>query len=643
MAREKNGSGVWGVGSGSGDKASLTVGSASPTPHSLPTTSSGFGAFSPTPHSVHPTPLAAAFFLLALACRLLNAPYAFDGGKPRIAPVDELYHWKRMAYSAAHFPRVLEFDRGRGVNGAFCPWPPLYDVAAGGAARLLGASSSADVLARIVWFPPILFALFTAIAVFLLARRSAIVATILGIALATSPFLVTTSWIGSIDHHFLEPVLTFAILGATILAMRARTRREQVRAGILLGVAITAAMFVQTALLIAAALAFAVLFFAADGIAATCGFSIAAIAVAIYRLTRAPGFPDNQWFLGWTHATLFAAAAIACGIVAIKRSAGGSPAGPPAARRRVIALITGAFIAVAIPSVRRSLFTGSHFLGGDRWLHTIQEFQPLWRARGDDLLSDLVGLSGGAILVWLLAIRAIKTRDVIRLTIAIFAIVYFALTITSRRFWIVAIPLLALAGATYVPLIARKRLAILAALMIAIPPPLQLAGWLMTPQSIPPNQQQWIRATSFIRTLPPGRVLGPWSMGHAIDVEGSHAVILDNFGTMPDAETFEDAQKALLSTNEASLSRYCGAANVRYVILEQPRFGIASANAILGTGHAAESTWWWRAWRGERPKFFRLIWSEPGLRIYERLIILSRRSDVAEAQSRRTVEGPPDC
>src|SRR3954452_5630213 len=578
---------------------------------------------SPTPHSLHPTPLALAFFVIALACRFLNAPYAFEGGKPRIAPVDELYHWKRMAYSAAHFPRVLELDRDRGVSGAFCPWPPLYDALGGGAARLLGASSSTDVLDRIIWFPPILFALFTGIAVFVLARKSGmLVATITGIALATSPFLVTTSWIGSIDHHYLEPVLTFAILGATALGIRARTRREQVRAGMLLGVAIAAAMFVQTALLIAAALAFVALFVATDGVAATCGFTIAASAVAIYRLTRAPGFPDNQWFLGWTHATLFAAAAIACAIAIT--------------RRRVIALFIGALIPLAIPTVRTSLFTGSHFLGGDRWLHTIQEFQPLWRARGDDLLSDVAGLSGGAILVWFLAIHAIKTRDRVRLTVALFAIAYFALTITSRRFWIVAIPLLALAGATYVPLIARKRFTILAAMLVVIPPPLQLAGWLMTPQAIPPNQRQWIRAASFISTLPPGRVLGPWSMGHAIDVEGQHPVILDNFGTMPDAATFERAQQALLA-DEPTLAHYCDAANVRYLILDQPRFGIASANAILGTRRAAEATWWWRVWRGARPTRFHLIWSEAGMRIYEiRVTQIDKPPEVA-----RTVAGGP--
>src|SRR5437764_4408215 len=111
--------------------------------------------------------LAVAFFAVALACRLLNAPYAFDGGKPRIAPFDELYHAKRMAYSAAHFPHVLERDPDRGVDGLWCPWPPLYDLTAGGAARLFGATSLGDVIRVVVWFPPLLFALFVAATAFI--------------------------------------------------------------------------------------------------------------------------------------------------------------------------------------------------------------------------------------------------------------------------------------------------------------------------------------------------------------------------------------------------------------------------------------------------------------------------------------------
>ncbi len=569
---------------------------------------------SPARRAPDPRFLALAFFVLALAVRFLNLPFVMDAqGNVRIAPVDELYHAKRMIYSAAHFPHVLEFDLDRGVDGAFCPWPPLYDVAAGGAARLLGATDADSVRQHVVWFPPILFALFTGIAVLVLAVSCGTAEAVLsGIALATSPFLVTTSWIGSIDHHYLEPGLTFAILGAACLALRARNTRERIRAGVLLGIAIVAALFVQTALLISAALAFAVLFLFTDGFAGACGFGIAAFAVAVYRLTRAPGFPDNQWFLGWTHAALFAAAAVACAIL------WRSPR-PTTIARRLLACLSGAAILLVTPTVAQSLFTGAHFLGGDRWLRTIQEFQPLWRARGEDLLSDLTGLSGGAVLVWLLLARALRTRDRVRLTVAVFAISYLLLTITSRRFWIIAIPLLALAGALYVPLIQRKRLALVAALAIALPPQLQLYGWMQTPiPPVPSNQEQWLRAASFLRTMPSGRVLGPWSMGHAIDVEGHHAVIMDNFGTMPDVRTFERAQEALLAPDEATLARYCDAAGVRYVILEPPRFGIASANAILGVHRKAASLWWSHAWRGQTGQQFRLIWSEPELCIYQR-------------------------
>jgi hypothetical protein len=343
-----------------------------------------------------------------------------------------------------------------------------------------------------------------------------------GAALAASPFLVTASWIGAIDHHFLEPALVFAILGACIADHR----------GVLLGAALTAAMFVQTALIIAAALAFVVCFFKRSG---ALGFAIAAVAIALYRLTRAGGYPNSEWFLGWTHAALFAAAAVALLFP-----------------RRPLGLLLGALVAApALPH----LLQGAHFLGGDPWLRTIVEFQPLWRARGEDLLSILVGLGAGAIFVWPLALR--------RHPIALFAITYLLLTITSRRFWIVAIPLLALAGAVY----AGKRL--LPALLVAVVPPLQLAGWLMTPQSaVTPAQRRWVAIAAQLRAQPPGRVLAPWSMGHAIDVLGRHAVVIDNFGSMPDPALFDAANAALAGKD---LEKFCRQHHVSYVILSEAK------------------------------------------------------------------------
>jgi asparagine N-glycosylation enzyme membrane subunit Stt3 len=162
-----------------------------------------------------PLLIAIIAFLAALALRVANAPMAFAGGAPQISPIDELYHWKRMAFSAAHVPQVLEFDPDR---AAFCPWPPLYDLTAGAAARILGARDADAVLRRIVWFPPLLGAAFVGIAAFFVTRHfGPLAGTTLALALAASPLLVTQSSIGDIDHHFLEGPLTFGVVGAALM------------------------------------------------------------------------------------------------------------------------------------------------------------------------------------------------------------------------------------------------------------------------------------------------------------------------------------------------------------------------------------------------------------------------------------------
>jgi asparagine N-glycosylation enzyme membrane subunit Stt3 len=516
-----------------------------------------------------------ATFAVALSLRLIHRP-------PELAPLDELYHWKRMAYSAAHFPAVLEFDLDRGERGAFCPWPPLYDLAGGAVARLFGLNA-------VRWIPPIGYAIFAALAALWIERRFGATAAIAAaVAIASTPFILELSSYGNIDHHWLEPALVFAILAATI------ERRDW-----LLAIAIIGAMFVQTALLVAAALAFVVVFIERRRGAAI-SFGIAAIAIALYRVTRAPGFPDSAWFLGWTHAALFAGAAVALLI-----------------RRRALAVAAGAAVVLLTPSAFPALLTGSHFFGGDRWLTTISEFQPLWKGGLDDYLSFAAGLGAGALLVWPLALRAWRARDRTRLTLALFAIVYLALTISSRRFWTAAVPLLALAGAVYASTIERRTWRMLALLAVAVPPPLQLAIWMQHPTPrVTPQQRPWVRAAEWLRTQPPGRVLAPWSYGHLIDVTGEHRVIVDNFGSMPDAAEFERAYAALTSREER-LAAYCRRNRVRYVVLEQPAVGLASASAILGIPINSRDTWWWQAWFTHRSKRFALIRTEPALMIWQ--------------------------
>ena len=494
--------------------------------------------------------IAAAIFFLALAVRVLNAPAILGGRMPRLTPLDDLYHWKRIEFSAAHFPRVLEFDPDRGEHGAFCPWPPLYDLACGAIARVFG-------MPAVVWIPPVAGAMCAALAALVIARWFGWMAgAAAGVALAVSPFIVTESSVGDIDHHWLEWPLVFAILFSVAAALR---RPDRLKPVLTLALAMTLAVFIQVALLPACGLAFLALFASGERRVAS-AFAIVAVVIAIFRLTRPPGYPDSPWFLGWPHVVLFAAAAIALLV----------------RKWPVVAVIAGAAIPLA---ALRSLLAGLHFFGGDPWLSTISEFQPVWKGNFQDWLSHAAGFSIGAILVSDLARRAINHHrdmehketcplclcgDKTAAAIALFAIVYLPLAITSRRFEATSIPLLTLAAAADAAMILRRNAAMFAAAAIAVVPAVQLAIWMSHPlPPIAPNQQAWIRAAACLRNLPPGRVLAPWPLGHCLDVLGRHAVVIDNFGTMPDPAVFWRATAALQSADPAA---YCARAGVRYVV-----------------------------------------------------------------------------
>src|SRR5256885_10196046 len=103
--------------------------------------------------------ISGVIFVTALLVRLATAPMIAGSGRPHFTPLDDLYHWKRIAFSAAHFPAILEFDPDRGERGAYCPWPPLYDLACGAVARVLG-------MRAIIWIPPLLGAIAAAGAAF---------------------------------------------------------------------------------------------------------------------------------------------------------------------------------------------------------------------------------------------------------------------------------------------------------------------------------------------------------------------------------------------------------------------------------------------------------------------------------------------
>lgn len=570
------------------------------------------------------------------------------GGIPQLSPFDEMYHAKRIAYSSAHPLRVLDFDPNRGVGGAFCPWPPLYDLTAGSIARLAGGSSAAGAVARASWFPPLVASLAAALVAAWLTKRAGWRAGLLaGIGVAIATDYLDRSRLGAIDHHFLEFPLVLGIVASLALVHRTATGREAVTSGVVFGLALTLGLLVQTALVLAGGIALATLIpldrrKILPRAAAAGGFLLAAALVFLYRVAQSPGYPDGEWHLGVPHAAVLAAAGAACLAQLAFLSRGARPI--PAA---LAALAIGLLVVASVPRAPETVLGGSRFFGGDPWFASIAEFQPLLFGRDRIWWADLALVGGGVFLTAAMAATA-EWRRGGRAILLAFTLLYSLAALSSARFLVLAAPLGAVAGAIAVADLRRKygrAAGALVAVLLLGPSLAMSAGRVIRPAPpVTPEMVPFLRTAEFFRSpqSTPGRILGPWSWGHLFNVVGGRGVLLDNFGTMGGQANFENASAATLATREAWVADFCADHGVRYVVLQEPlpffgahserggypRAAFERSSAAPGTIASAtplmRATFWWRAWfeRGrERPdagragaafRRFRLVGLLPG-------------------------------
>ncbi|HEY8711242.1 MAG TPA: hypothetical protein VIM68_00130, partial [Thermoanaerobaculia bacterium] len=146
-------------------------------------------------------------------------------------------------------------------------------------------------------------------------------------------------------------------------------------------------------------------------------------------------------------------------------------------------------------------------------------------------------------------------------------------------------------------------LAYVAAAITILPPLIYDVATARIPE---PSHDEYRVVGRRLLPLPRGRVLGPWSLGHAIDVIGQKPVVVDNFGSMPDEQVFTRAIEAMLMTREAQLLRYCRERGVRYLVLPHPAYVPATAATIgldpdlYARTRLANRTVWSRLYHGER-------------------------------------------
>jgi len=133
---------------------------------------------------------------------------------------DELYHMRRIWFTAANFPASLDFDRYMNhPQGAAPIWTPFFDWTIAAVCRLLAGGGDQAAVERVaIWAPPLLGAL-AVLAGAWLARRtfSPAAGWVTGAWLALLPAHASYGSLGEIDHHVAVGLL---VLGLVAAAMR---------------------------------------------------------------------------------------------------------------------------------------------------------------------------------------------------------------------------------------------------------------------------------------------------------------------------------------------------------------------------------------------------------------------------------------
>ncbi len=524
---------------------------------------------------------AALVLVLGAAVRLATVDDVLPGSGVRLLEdTDPHYHVLRAERMLRGAPGAPWRDPALSwPEGAEILWPPAFDAAIAGLARLGSPRPEREDLALAAAILPVLFGLGSLLVTAALARRlgagggwtaAAIVAVL--------PAHVDYTVFGRGDQHAAEILLCGAELLAFQVAVRApRLRRFAWACGAMAGlVALSAwtwmgsALFLVTPAIFTAAWnvlapepdeparrAPAALLAGAGGGAALLAASIAVLgppgALARFTVRSAGGL----------HVAAAAGVAAFGGVLLALRRARRGPSS--AARRAVEVLLAAALPAAALlltsASLRDGIGAALTAAGGQgRWYDMIEEYQPLLSSEMGSVQQGLVAIFFGFGLVIPAAIgggialarrwREDPGQRPGIVLLAAWGVFFVSLMFAVRRFGLYAsVPLGigAAIGLREAAVAARRwrggrlgaAVLVFGALLV-VGPTVQrhLQGW------SPGVSDDELEALVALRDLPvaPGRegVLAPWSLGHAIQYHAARPVLVSPFGTDVGASAMED-------------------------------------------------------------------------------------------------------
>lgn len=509
-------------------------------------------------------------FALALAVRLLSVPAATEGGL-RLASPDSYGHLRRATAVARSFPHVPVRDAWLNhPEGGIFIWPPAFDLAAGGLARLaFGADATQAEVARVLAaLPPLLGALHV-VPLWLLARRvlSRRRAALAVASCALVPAAAIWSQFGHGDHHVAETLLLLLLL---LALARARApglpRGAELGRAAVAGSAVAAMVLTWQGAVFAAALAF---LWASLALRPRAACLLAVTATGLTALGTWPAaagldLPFTFVSFGWFQPALLLAGSAAVAALAAARAAGRerlacaglaillASAAAPLARPLASATLRGTrYVAThAAGSAADETDRGGYLSYPRDLLAVIAEARPLVRPPvAATLRSAIEELSPGLVLLPV-AVLLWSRRRADRRLLALFGGSLLVMTLSQQRNVYYLAPFAALALAEALARLAprgrmRPRPVALAAaaLLVALPglphygrivryagaPGTDLVETLERFRRLaPPAVDPAARPQPAPGTLP--GVCAPWSAGHFVTALSGAPAAADPFG-----------------------------------------------------------------------------------------------------------------
>jgi hypothetical protein len=565
---------------------------------------------------------AGLLLLAAAALAVLAAwhPFATVTSRPggRFQDPDAAFHARR-AERAIQAGGVLPpvFDAFENFpEGGRAVWPPLHDATLALLARLGGSTRQNPArgmsLAAALPVVQLVVSLLTAagLAAAVSGLRGGVAAAFL---FASMPTVVERGAFGEIDHNMTE------VLGALLLLLLAQRlpganhaagggfRRWLApvlwAAAVLLALGFHAGL-VLSAGIVAAAIAVS-FFFEERGENASlhvlpslaAGFAVAALVLPVFAGLRTRPDPADPWRLGPVYVLILSAAAVGTGAFSLFPLLRRKAAGLQKGERRAAALAAGAILvapvlfALAPRAAWGGLWQGLGFIGAhDRWLSSIQEFQPVW-TNPDVLRGVLPGLLVASVALVAAAAARPSNEKAARLAALAFVFgVFTVLAVFQQRFFPPAAAFSAVAGGAAVGLIRARvpRLLVGAAFAagLGFAGPISfrsLAATFRKEADLSLSAAETAAAVLKEATPEPGDppawgVLAPWDFGHAILRDSGRAVAMNNFGSWHPG--FAGKLGLLVETSPRRAVSEMFRLHLRYVVVPYPPpvvYGVARA------------------------------------------------------------------